>query len=154
MQDDLKRLNETWNRAWLEKDVATVERLMSPEYVYVAPNGDVLNRAALLEIIRSPRYHISWGTRTEVEIRPLRTDAGIVLHRWQGEGSYEGRPFKDDHRCTRRRSWSNGQSARSQRRIQQVVCIWQEGLWHWKGTASGSGGSPRRRSASLRTRGH
>ena len=100
LRNDLKHLNETWNRAWLEKEAATVERLMSSEYLYVAPNGQVLNRAALLEIIRSPRYHISWGTRTEVEIRSLGTDAGVVLHRWQGEGSYEGKSFKDDHRCT------------------------------------------------------
>jgi uncharacterized protein (TIGR02246 family) len=100
MRDDLKRLNETWNRAWLEKDAATVERLMSPDYLYVAPNGEMLDRAALLEIIRSPTYHISWGTHTEVEIQPLGTDAGFVLHRWQGEVSYEGKSFKEDHRCT------------------------------------------------------
>jgi hypothetical protein len=29
MLAELQRLNETWNRAWLEKDAATVERLMA-----------------------------------------------------------------------------------------------------------------------------
>jgi hypothetical protein len=33
MHAELKRLTETWNRAWLEKDVAMVEKLMADGYV-------------------------------------------------------------------------------------------------------------------------
>ena len=97
---ELERLNQTWNRAWLEKDAATVEALMLPEYVYVAPNGQVLDRAAISAIIRSPSYRLERGTRTEVKIAALGHDTAAVMHRWQGAGSYEGRSFTDDHRCT------------------------------------------------------
>jgi len=38
--------NEHWIRARFEKDIATVERLMADDYVYVAPNGRVLDRSA------------------------------------------------------------------------------------------------------------
>ena len=48
MIDELRRLNDTWNRAWLEKHVAAVEHLMADDYVYVAPDGQVLNRQAIL----------------------------------------------------------------------------------------------------------
>jgi ketosteroid isomerase-like protein len=99
MLAELQSLNESWTRAWFEKDVALVERLMADDYVYVAPNGQVLDRQAILGIIRSPTYHLHHGTRTEVVVRALGRDAGIIRHRWQGDGTFEGTSFKDDHRC-------------------------------------------------------
>lgn len=100
MQDELERLNETWNRAWLDKDADAVDELMTEGYVYVAPHGQVLDRQALLDIIRSPSFQIHGGSRTEVSIRSLTPDTAVVLHRWQGEGTYAGASFTDDHRCT------------------------------------------------------
>jgi ketosteroid isomerase-like protein len=99
MLADLHRVNETWLRAWFEKDAATVERLMAEDYVYVAPSGQVLDRAAILGIIRSPSYRLHHGNRAEVVVRPLGTEAAVIRHRWQGEGTFEGTAFKDDHRC-------------------------------------------------------
>jgi hypothetical protein len=96
---DLHGLNERWNQAWLEKDAATVERLMAEDYTYVAPNGLVLDRPAILTIIRSPNYRLDHATRTEVLIRPLGREAAVVRHRSQAAGSYEGASFTDDHRC-------------------------------------------------------
>ena len=107
---ELERLNERWNRAWLEKDDATVERLMAADYVYVAPNGQELDRSAILGIIRSSSYQLSRGARTEVAVRPIGDDAAIVRHRWQGAGTYEGVSFEDDHRCT-------------------MVCVRRDGEW-------------------------
>ena len=95
---ELQRLNETWNRAWLEKDAATVERLMAQDYVYVAPDGQTLDRSAILAIIRSPSYRLDRWTRTEVVVRPIGSDAAVIRHRGQGQGSFEGTAFKHDHR--------------------------------------------------------
>jgi hypothetical protein len=74
MIGELERLNETWNTAF--------------------------DRDAVLAIIRSPAYRLYHGSRTEVVVRPVGDDAAVVLHRWQGEGTFEGTSFKDDHRCT------------------------------------------------------
>lgn len=101
MDAELKRLNDTWNKAWLEKDVNTVEELMAEEYIYVAPNGQVLDRPAILEIIRSEGYHLDNGTWTELLIKPIASDTAAVVCRWQGGGAFDGKAFKDDHRCTR-----------------------------------------------------
>lgn len=90
---DLERLNERWNRTWLEKDDAVVDRLMAADYVYVAPNRQVVDRSTILGIIRSPGYQLSHGTRTEVTVRPIGDDAAIVRHRWQGAGTYKGGVF-------------------------------------------------------------
>jgi uncharacterized protein (TIGR02246 family) len=99
MVSELYGLSERWFQAWLEKDAATVERLMAEDYLYVAPNGLVLDRQAILAIIRSPSYRLDQGTRTEVVVRAVGQEAAVVRHRYQGAGSFEGTSFTDDHRC-------------------------------------------------------
>ena len=75
MFSDLERLNETWNRAWLEKDGAIVDRLMANEYVYIGPSGQVLDRQTILKIIQSANYRLFNEKRTEVLIKPVGKDA-------------------------------------------------------------------------------
>ena len=99
MLAELQRLNETWTRAWLEKDAATVERLMAEDYLYVGPNGPVLDRPAILGIIRSPSYRLTRSTPTEVVVRPLGNDAAIIRYRAQSAGTFEGVAIDEDHRC-------------------------------------------------------
>ena len=96
MLAELHGLNERWNRAWLEKDAATVERLMADDYIYVAPTGFVLDRQAILAIIRSPSYRLDRATRTEVVVRAIGDDAAVVRHRSQSAGSFEGTSFEED----------------------------------------------------------
>jgi hypothetical protein len=98
MIHDLLGLNETWSRAWLERDDATVDRLMTDDYVYVAPNGQILDRRRILEVIRSPTYSIVHGTCTEVTVRMLGSEAGLIRRRWQGEVNFEGSTYQEDHR--------------------------------------------------------
>ena len=99
MLSELHGLSERWFQAWLEKDAATVERLMADDYIYVGPNGLTLDRQAILAIIRSPSYRLDHGTRTEVVVRAVGQEAAVVRHRYQGAGSFEGTSFTDDHRC-------------------------------------------------------
>ena len=98
MFSELHGLSERWFQAWLEKDAATVERLMAEDYLYIGPNGLTLDRQAILAIIRSPSYRLDQGGRTEVVIRALGQEAAVVRHRYQGAGSFEGTSFTDDHR--------------------------------------------------------
>jgi uncharacterized protein (TIGR02246 family) len=98
MLTELQRLNETWTRAWLEKDAATVERLMAEDYLYVGPKGPVLDRPSILRIIRSPSYRLTRSTRTDVLVRPLGNDAAIIRFRAQSAGTFEGVAFEEDHR--------------------------------------------------------
>ena len=100
MTADLEHLNQIWAQAWLEKDVALVEKLATDEYVYIAPNGHMMDRQAILKVIRSPGYHLHKGTRTEVIIKTAGEDSAVIVHRAQSEGSFDGKSFKEDHRCT------------------------------------------------------
>ena len=103
MVSELHGLSERWFAAWLEKDAATVERLAAGDYLYIGPTGLVLDRQAVLAVVRSPSYRLDHGTRTEVVVRGLGEkggrEAAVVRHRYQGAGSFEGTSFTDDHRC-------------------------------------------------------
>jgi uncharacterized protein (TIGR02246 family) len=95
---ELHALSERWFQAWLKKDAATVDGLMADDYIYIGPNGQVLDRRAILGVIRSPTYRLDRGTRTEIVVRPVGRDAAVVRHRYQGAGSFDGNAFTDDHR--------------------------------------------------------
>jgi uncharacterized protein (TIGR02246 family) len=96
---ELQNLSERWFQAWLAKDAAIVESLAAEDYVYIGPSGLILDRQAILHVIRSPSYRLDRGARTEIVIRGIVDDAAIVRHRYQGAGSFEGAAFTDDHRC-------------------------------------------------------
>ena len=100
MTEELEQPNDDWNGAWLAKDVATVEMLAAYDYVYISPQGQVLDRPAILEIIRSRSYRLASGSWTEVSISRLGSDFGLILDRFRGEGEYRGQAFKEDHRHT------------------------------------------------------
>jgi len=97
---DLEHLNEIWNRAWLERDVTLVAKLMADDYLYIAPNGKLLDRKAILNIIKSPSYRLDNSVRTPVMIKPVGADAAVMVFHSQAAGEFEGKPFKDDHKCT------------------------------------------------------
>jgi len=110
MSSELHELNERWNRAWLAKDAATVERLMADDYVYIAPNGMTLDGQAIMRIISSPTYRLDYNTRSEVVVRAIGENAAVVRHHSQSAGSFEGTDFTDDH-------------------LGVMVCEKQAGLW-------------------------
>jgi ketosteroid isomerase-like protein len=96
---NFEALAEKWNQAWLDKDVAFVDDAMSPDYFYIAANGQLLDRKAILEIIASPTYKLERGAISEQRVIEIAPTVAALLHRWKGAGSYQGRPFVDDHRC-------------------------------------------------------
>jgi uncharacterized protein (TIGR02246 family) len=99
MATDVESSSDRWFQAWLEKDAATVEELAAEDYAYVGPSGLVLDRAAILAVVRSPSYRLERATRTEIVVRAVGDGAAIVRHRYQGAGEFEGRTFTDDQRC-------------------------------------------------------
>jgi uncharacterized protein (TIGR02246 family) len=99
MPNDFADLTSSWFDAWRTKDAAAVQRMTADDYVYVAPNGKVMDRDAILAIIKDPSYEIVIGAHTEVAVVRLAPDVTLVRHHWRGQGTIRGHEFNDDHQC-------------------------------------------------------
>lgn len=97
---ELKKLHDEWNSGWRTKDPSIVARLATSGFRYVAPNGEVIDKSAVLAIIRSPGYRIQEGRHTEYSFQALSQDAAVLTFRWQGRGEFDGKQWADDHRCS------------------------------------------------------
>lgn len=77
-----------WQDAWFTKNQSVVSQLMSDDYVYVAPNGSIMDRAAILGVVGDATYGLTGGAHTETVITLLGESAAMVRRRWQGSGKY------------------------------------------------------------------
>lgn len=84
-QNDPAELTSVWFDAWHTKDATAVERMM--------------DREAILAIIKDPSYGLVTGAHTEVVVVPLGPDVTLVRHHWRGHGTLREQAFVDDHQC-------------------------------------------------------
>jgi ketosteroid isomerase-like protein len=91
----LRKYDDAWNK----KDVATVDRLLAPEYVYFSSTGNLTSRQQTLELLKSPGYKLTFAERTEV--KTFRSGATVIVSsRWKGKGTYNDEEINDDQRCS------------------------------------------------------
>ena len=98
-QDDVLRFVEEYDRAWNNKDATTVGRILASDYVYFSSQGQVQARQHMLDMLLSPKYKLASAERSEMTAHRLSGTA-VVSSRWQGHGSYDGKQFRDDQRCS------------------------------------------------------
>jgi ketosteroid isomerase-like protein len=98
-EQEIRQLVERYDNALNHKDVAVVEQLLAPEYVYFSSKGEVRSRQSLLDELLSPKYILASAERTEVKVYQTSGTA-VVSSRWKGQGAYDGQPFHDDQRCS------------------------------------------------------
>jgi ketosteroid isomerase-like protein len=89
----------TMDSAWNRKDTAAVSRLLLPTYVYFSSHGNISPRGQSLAMLAAPHYQLEYADRSELEIH-LSGNSAVVGSRWRGRGSWEGRSFVDDQRCS------------------------------------------------------
>jgi ketosteroid isomerase-like protein len=109
MQNDVEALMAAWQDAWFTKNGGAIAEMMTADYVYVAANGAVMDRATILGVIDDPTYALTGGGHTETVVSMLGEDAAMVRRRWQGSGTYRGQQFVEDHRCVTICDRSSGQ---------------------------------------------
>jgi ketosteroid isomerase-like protein len=98
-KDELIQIVEDYDQAWNRKDVTAVERIVAANYVYFTSEGNVRTRQDMVNLLRSPKYVLNTAARSEFEVhRTART--AVVSSRWKGNGTYEGKEFRDDQRCS------------------------------------------------------
>jgi Domain of unknown function (DUF4440) len=87
-----------YDSAWNQRDTSAVSRLLAPRYQYFTSRGGVSSRAETMAMLSDPGYRLAHAHRSEIVVSPSGPVA-VVSSRWQGQGTYQGEPFKDDQRC-------------------------------------------------------
>jgi ketosteroid isomerase-like protein len=97
--EDISRFVERYDNAWNHKDTSAIERILAPDYVYFSSKGQVTSRQSLIEELLSPKYKLASAERTELKVY-LTLGTAVVSSRWKGHGTYDGKEFNDDQRCS------------------------------------------------------
>lgn len=95
----LRIARQEYYEALIDGDVVALERLFAEEFVYTTTSGEMLDKAAQLELIKSGALDIESGTGSEEKIQ-THGAVGIVTGRLDARGKYAGQPFDSTERYT------------------------------------------------------
>ncbi len=98
----ITRLDSAWN----SKDSLGVEKVLAPTYVYFSSKGGITPRDQALGFLVAPHYRLDYADRSEIEVHLFGASA-VVSSRWRGRGSWEGKEFVDDQRCSLTLGWNS-----------------------------------------------
>lgn len=97
---EVEVLEEQWRTAQIAGDVATMDRLLSDDYVGISMSGQVNTKAQQLSRMRSRAVVITKIDLGEMKVK-LVGQVAIVTVRASVEGTSEGTPMNGDFRYTR-----------------------------------------------------
>jgi Domain of unknown function (DUF4440)/Anthrone oxygenase len=98
MTAEIKALVAQYDSAWNRRDTSAVSRLLASRYQYFTSQGGISSRPETLAFLSSPDYVLKYAKRSEISVS-LSGPVAVVSSRWQGQGTYRGKAFKDDQRC-------------------------------------------------------
>src|SRR4051812_34571984 len=93
----IRDLVRRYDSVWQKKDVAAVQRILAPEYVYFSSEGRLNDRKSTFDFLQKDSYKLDRSERSDIDVRRTGQTA-VVSSRWIGTGTYEGKPINDDQR--------------------------------------------------------
>ena len=80
-------------KAFLEADVAGLERVLTPDFTLTLSNGDVETRADEINELRSGKVHYDVFENYDMLARLYGNDSAVVLGKTRVKGTADGKPF-------------------------------------------------------------
>jgi ketosteroid isomerase-like protein len=96
----VEALEEQWRQAQLAGDVATMDSLLSDDYIGISMTGQVNTKAQQLDRMRNHKIVLSKLDLGEMQVKLVGAIA-IVTSRAEVEGTNDGTPVKGTYRYTR-----------------------------------------------------
>lgn len=96
----VEALEEQWRQAQLSGDVATMDSLLSDDYIGISMTGQVNTKMQQLDRMRTHKIALSKLDLGEMQVKLVGAIA-IVTSRAEVEGTNEGIPVKGTYRYTR-----------------------------------------------------
>jgi ketosteroid isomerase-like protein len=80
-------------KAFLDADVAALERVLTPDFTLTVSNGEVSTRADEINELRSGKVHYDVFENYDMLARLYGNDTTVVLGKTRVKGTAEGKPF-------------------------------------------------------------
>jgi ketosteroid isomerase-like protein len=96
----VEQLEEQWRVAQLNGDVATMDKLLSDDYIGISLNGQVNTKAQQLERTRTQRIALTRIDLSDMKVKFVGSIA-IVTSRAEIEGTSDSTSIKGEYRYTR-----------------------------------------------------
>jgi len=80
-------------KAFLDADVAALERVLTPEFSLTLSNGEVNTRADEINELRSKKVHYDVFENYDMLVRFYGDDVAVVLGKTRVKGTGDGKPF-------------------------------------------------------------
>ena len=88
-ESDVRRVESEWGDAFEQRDFATLDRIMSDEYILIDPLGNVRGKAESLTALATNEVHFESTKSDNVDVR-INGDTAVVTGRSTFKGRYKG----------------------------------------------------------------
>ena len=99
-REQIVELEQEWRNAALADDVATMDKLLSEDYLGITSSGEVLTKAQQLDHMRNRELVLNKLQTSELKIK-LIGNIAIVTSLAKVEGTSDGEPLLGAYRYTR-----------------------------------------------------
>lgn len=99
IEADLLAVERRWNRAVAERDGAAVAEILSDDFVFIAPNGAIVGKAALVHAASDTAYVIDPFETVEPLVRVYGSTA-VITGTFVQSGHFKGAPFSGRYAYT------------------------------------------------------
>ena len=100
VKQQVEALEEQWRAAQLAGDIATIDRMLSEDFIGISMTGQVNTKTQLLDRLREHKIQVARLELSDMKVKLLGNIA-IVTSRAEVEGTNEGTPIRGTYRYTR-----------------------------------------------------
>jgi ketosteroid isomerase-like protein len=92
-QQEVLRFERDACKAFLDADVAALERVLTPDFTLTLSNGTVSTRADEINELHSGKVHYDVFENYDMLARLYGNDTAVVLRKTRVKGTADGKPF-------------------------------------------------------------
>jgi uncharacterized protein (TIGR02246 family) len=98
--DEVKQMAKRYTDALMKKDLATLERIWSPDYTFTNGQGKLLRKAERLENVKTGATEIESTEEHDVQVRVYGGDAAVLISHVTLKAKYSGKEASGEYRHT------------------------------------------------------